>query len=121
MTQLIADFKKWLTGELGECSHEFRPHAYAKSIKVCIACGKSFNALVNPQEGNRTFTTWQDFGDVLIAAQKKKWWGSFVRTLWNDGDYGILSCSGLLPIYYINPSTFFCALQEFWEINVKEK
>ena len=60
--------RKALTGFLGECWHRpdygsqmINPHLY---IGVPCACGRvSFNAK-HEKKANRTFTTWQDLGDL---------------------------------------------------------
>ena len=121
MTQdlLNNDFKKWLTGEIGECWHEldWKPDSinFASAWK-CKKCNDRF-----VMKSQRTFIdSWQDFGDVLMAAQKKElFWtwldneGGIIGTPDESGDY--------INLHFVNPETFFPAMQEWWEANVKEK
>jgi hypothetical protein len=68
--------RKLLTEFLGECWHENpgKPiSTYAADVFTCVKCGEYFNRL----NSGRTFTTWQDMGDVkekLVEGEWAKFW-----------------------------------------------
>ena len=108
-------FHHWLTEVvLNECWHELVIQPNAKH-DPCSKCGRLFNQLVIPKEGNRTFTTWQDFGDVVTALIKQKeGWNSFMYQWWGDIKIGVF------PTVLIDPNDFFLALYLWWEREIKK-
>jgi len=78
MTELKPEFKKWLTKEiLGECWHEVYT-GMATTEYHCKYCRKT-----NPAQ--RTFTTWQDYGDVVTAMSTIYYTDHFYYTDHLDG------------------------------------
>jgi len=109
MTELKPEFKKWLTEEiLGECLHKFKlPNKLGGNY--CIKCSKFIPYIIN-----RSFTTWQDYGDVVNALQ--------ISSLQISSKYNfeeILSWMMNKQLHYLSEmlmvSSFFLALQEWWE------
>lgn len=64
--------RKILTGYLGECRHEHIDKYWIPNTGRCADCG----LLVVEGEliPNRTFTTWQDFGDLKDKLEEKGDW-----------------------------------------------
>lgn len=83
----MTNWQRTLTEEvLGECWHEIIPYCLQRDQKPardmifpCTKCGKEFGLAVFYTEGkgNRTFTTWQDLGDVKEALVKMGKWEEF--------------------------------------------
>jgi hypothetical protein len=85
MNTLTESDRRLLTEKvLRECWHEWAfedsdPHGrfpYNNGF-YCLNCGKQTEAKVAPS--NRSFTTWQDVGDLMTALQKAGKWFAFER------------------------------------------
>lgn len=84
--ELTVEECKILTGYLGECWHEWIGGiVIGKRVdeckpETCKHCG--INKYLPPYEmtiRNRTFTTWQDFGDLWEISIRQSWWPKFCK------------------------------------------
>ena len=67
--------RKLLTEFLGECWHEFSPRGITPAADRCVSCGKLRIQCI--PDVRRSFTTWQDFGDVKEKLVEKGLWPEF--------------------------------------------
>lgn len=77
--------KKMLTEWLGECRHEFVEEMLIPAKDRCIHCSR-LRIQVSDMD-NRTFTTWQDLGDVKEKLVEKGMWEEFywyARDAWEE-------------------------------------
>lgn len=78
--------RKFLTEQMGECWHAISHYSQSRTLTEmvlpCTKCGKLFGIqdLFSVARGNRTFTTWTDFGAVWEWATGQEWFESFL--LW---------------------------------------
>jgi len=97
MTELKPEFKKWLTKEiLGECWHTV--------TGICWKCKKYIGLPYS-----RSFTTWQDYGDVVTALQLSSKYNFEEILSWMMNNY--FRYLSETP----NVNNFFSALQEWLE------
>lgn len=78
--------KKKLTEFIGECWHEKGEKIGEGGVYDCKKCKRAFHR----QSGFRTFTTWQDTGDLKDKLAEKGEWGRFeqrVRYIWIEITY----------------------------------
>lgn len=84
------DQKKMLTEEiLDECWHELarNPHGNPRYIGICSKCKQDLTEVFG--DGNRTFTTWQDLGDLKRKIVEMGEWDEFIDfTLEEHGSLG---------------------------------
>lgn len=94
---------KFLTEKvLGECWHEWKPKKEPHHLQLCIHCRAD-----KPFHENTDFSTWEGFGKLWEACQKKEWWKIFV---WRSGVRGR---NLYLNLNLIHPDRFADAVYEF--------
>jgi hypothetical protein len=123
------DDKKLLTKFLGECWHEKSGISYFCPVLpgfptrpdsfLCSKCGAKFT-----EDQIRTFTTWQDLGDLLNKLSEK-WdrWDRFSlyawHRWWNEGDEdehptpSIKDMRRDFSLWLLNPAVFIPLCVEF--------
>lgn len=99
-------FHQWLTEEiLGECWHEWEQHEFSCICKKC----RETELWYYYHKEQRTFSSWQDYGDVVTALQ--------LSSKYNFEE--ILSWMMNKQFHYLSEmlvvSSFFIVLQEWWE------
>ncbi len=73
MNELTGQDRKRLTEFLDKCWHEPEEDYFGGNSHICPKCEN----LWLPRIGNRTFITWQDFGDLKDKLVEKEEWGKF--------------------------------------------
>ena len=108
------DHKKMLTEEiLGECWH--RPDYGSQMINpkfyigVLCACGKVSYNVKHEKKSNRTFTTWQDMGDLKKKIVEMGEWDEFI-------DFTLEEHGSLGPVFS-NEAKFYKADYIDWLMN----
>jgi hypothetical protein len=112
MTPLSDDDKKLLTEFLGECWHDRLIPVHASGVcRHCNIYMDDWNDVIQ-----RTFTTWQDLGDLKDKlVEKGMWWKFFVMIV---EDYSDKKAKGLvmpheITDYLLNPTVFIPLCIEF--------
>lgn len=106
---LKEQFHRWLTEEvLGDEWHEYvNPTSYNDDIPNCT-CGEHHDHF----DLNRTFTSWNDFGDVITAMKKNiDMFNSFI----NISENPLFQTSVKLINLVTDKDLFFSTLQEWFE------
>ena len=111
--------KKLLTEFLGECWHELR--LITPELARCSKCTVVIDVdISSPQkwvmcngEYNRSFTTWQDMGDLKEKLVGKGMWTNFYlyakTKCWIDEYF----CESNVVAWFLNPAVFIPLVVEF--------
>ena len=108
MNPLSEESRKRMTEFLGECWHE-RLHDPKYMYDFCGKCGRPWH------EGTikfRTFTTWQDLGDLKEKLVEKGLWDDFENFALSKKNEKFVSMVSLSN-YLINPAIFIPLVNEF--------
>lgn len=112
---LSDDQKKRLTMFLGECIHGlWEPLGYGRY--QCGSC--KYKGPKIPAEV-RSFTTWQDLGDLKEKLEEKGMWDGFsffAFEKWDHKDPSVKMVRNYFTDWLMNPTTFIPLVAEFLEI-----
>ena len=109
--------KKLLTEFLGECWHEYtfekQPEDECGEFSCWVCrCGHR-TQFWQRQRQNRTFTTWQDMGDLKEKLVGKGMWTNFYpyakTKCWIDEYF----CESNVVAWFLNPAVFIPLVVEF--------
>jgi hypothetical protein len=124
MIPLSDDDKKLLTEFLGECWHEWEV-AYPNGVKDtkmyghrCVLCKQYWPIKIeNGPIISRTFTTWQDLGDLRDKLKATQRWPEFVLYVAKAHDRPEVKKNKTAGFYFvawlINPAVFIPLVAEF--------
>lgn len=115
---LSDDQKKRLTMLLGECWHGPFVTNYGHDCvdQICKKCWSAPEELKYPK--NRTFTTWQDLGDLKERLEEKGMWEKFYNycaALHQDENTSDKRSVVRFTVWLLNPATFIPMVAEFLE------
>ena len=121
---LSDDRKKRLTMFLGECSeHDWIPDPFPLHTYSCNNCCAREIRPLSCGDSSRTFTTWQDLGDLKEKLEEKGMWEqcnafmykAFARQ--HATAYLFQDHLHLFTAWLINPATFIPLVAEYLEVN----